>query len=226
MLKKTGAAEAPVRPGFGGFDLDSAPPINEFDARECPDGIYRNRWGCRFCSVEGCGLVSDWSSGGREYCSFHAAASRCESEMTEVLHRYRPLVIAAKSYDHASSDDKAEIFEMFRDLVRKSGFNRVPQKPDGAPSIVMEPLSREEIKPGQRFVAPSEYFTAVALAHAAYAAERNAAARTPGETAAKASRRRLDALHSKIARLGATWSGAQPRRARAPEPASADDYPF
>lgn len=225
MLKKNSAAETPARPGFGGFDLESAPPVNEFGARECPDGIYRNQWGCRFCSVEGCGLVSDWSAGGREYCSFHAAATRCESEMTEVLHRYRPLVIAAKTYDRVITDEaKAEVFEVFRTLVRKSGFNCVPQMPSGATTAVMEPLARDEISPGQRFVPPAEYFTAVALAHASYAAERKAASRVPGEAAAKKARRQLDALRKKISALGATWTRAT--TPRTPAPAAADDYPF
>ena len=226
MLKKNTAVETPVRPGFGGFDLESAPPVNEFKARECPDGIYRNRWGCRFCSVEGCGLVSDWSAGGREYCSFHAAADRCEDEMTEVLHRYRPLVIIAKAYDRLTSDEaRAESFDFFRELVIRSGFNRVPRMPSGEIDEVIPPVAKADTKTlGKRFVTPSEYFTAVALGHASYAAERKAAARVPGEAVAKKSRRQLDALRQKIAALGATWARAT--TPRTPAPAAADDYPF
>ena len=86
-------------PGHPECDPAKLAPINEFDARECPDGIYRNRWGCRFCSVEGCGLVSDMVLGGKEVCVFHAAAQGYEAEMTEVMRLYRPLIILAKGYD-------------------------------------------------------------------------------------------------------------------------------
>ena len=228
LLKKISTTTAPARPGFGGVDLESAPPVNEFGARECPDGIYRNQWGCRFCSVEGCGLVSDWSSGGREYCSFHAAATRCEDEMTEVLHRYQPLVVIAKAYDHLTTDDaRAESFELFRELVIRSGFNRVPRMPSGDLDEVIPPIPKDATKSlGKRFVSPDEYFTAVALGHATYAAERKAAARTPGEAAAKRTRRQLDALRQKITALGATWTRATLPRSLVPEPAPADDYPF
>lgn len=228
LLKKISASDAPAHAAYGAFDLESAPPVDEFDARECPDGIYRNRWGCRFCSVDGCGLVSDWSAGGREYCTFHAAATRCEAEMTEVLHRYQPLVVLAKAYDHLTTDEaRAECFELFRELVIRSGFNRVPLMPRGEIDEVIPPLSNVAAESlGKRFVPPSEYFTAIAIGHATYAAERKAAARVPGEAAAKKSRRQLDALRQKIVALGATWTGAKPSRPIAPVHAAADDYPF
>ena len=223
-----------------GFDLWRAPVVDQFDARACPDGIYRNRWGARFCSVEGCGLVSDWCAGGEELCLFHAAAGMAQAEMTEVLHRYRPLVIAAKQYErlHDEADkvrDGVEIkgercqedaFNIFVELVADSGFYRVPRKPTpDDPSTFTEvplPLARWQLEKGQRFVHPIEYFKTVALGHVEYLSAMRAEKASKAAVTSK-NRRIAQALRKKISALGDTGSRHKPSLPPSPPSIDYDD---
>ena len=224
-------------------DPAKLPVANRYDGRLCPDGIYRNRWGAHFCSVDGCGLVSDWVSGGEELCLFHAAAGMAQAEMTEVLHRYRPLVIAAKQYErlHDEADkvrDGVEIkgercqedaFNIFVELVADSGFYRVPRKPTpDDPSTFTEvplPLARWQLEKGQRFVHPIEYFKTVALGHVEYLSAMRAEKASKAAVTSK-NRRIAQALRKKISALGDTWSRHKPSLPPSPPSIDYDDLVF
>lgn len=216
-------------------DPAKLPVANRYDGRLCPDGIYRNRWGAHFCSVDGCGLVSDWVSGGEELCLFHTAASRCRSEMTQVLHKYRPLVILAKQFERVSDsldDDgpkpQTELFNAFFELVVESRFFVVKHlAADG--SITEEqvplPIPRYQLEPGQRFVHPLEYVKTVAVGYAEYLAAEKAYAmrnvKTPDRK--NSAQLRAAAVLRKIRALGDTWTRTKPAYATAPVPPPAYD---
>lgn len=209
----------------GPEDPANLPTVNQFNARACSDGIYRNKWGCHFCSVEGCGLVSDMVLGGKELCVFHAAAQRCTSEMTEVLHKYQPLIILAKAYDKTSDVDRTaadgektfnaatEIFEQFRALVEQSEFNLIPYYVSDAQGYRYErfkdeplPIRRSDLKPGHRFVSPFAYVHLLCLMHANAIYDEKKAQRDKQPRAANPEQTKLAKLSARIKSLGATWA--------------------
>lgn len=147
--------------------------------------------------------------------------------MTEVLHRYRPLLIAAKQYEllHDEADKvrdgivikgvacQEDVFNLFYELVADSGFYRVPRKPTpDDPSTFTEvplPLARWQLSEGQRFVHPIEYFKTVALGHVEYLSAMRAEKASKSSVTSK-NRRLAQALRSKISALGDTWSRHKP----------------
>ena len=216
-----GSAEGSM---MGPEDPATLPTVNQFNARACSDGIYRNRWGCHYCSVEGCGLVSDMVLGGKEVCVFHAAAQRCPTEMTEVLHKYQPLIILAKAYDKTSDVDRSaadgekpfnaasELFEQFRTLVEQSRFNLIPYYVSDDEGYRYErfkdvplPLRRSDLKEGQQFVSPITYVHLVCLMHATAIYEEKKAQREKLPRDANPEKTKLAKLSARIKSLGATW---------------------
>lgn len=214
-FKNKQSEDEAAMPGNPECDPAKLAPINEFDARECPDGIYRNRWGCRFCSVEGCGLVSDMVLGGKEVCVFHAAAQGYEAEMTEVMRLYRPLIILAKGYDklpnmtYLQRDENGltvadELFEEFKELVRRSGFYRIPQ--GQVPELPL-PKGRHECTQGT-FVTPFVYVLNGCVSHASALAAARDAKRSAKTNFVNASIARVNRLRERVRSLGATWRNA------------------
>ena len=185
-------------------------PMDQFGARRCVDEIERNRYGARFCSCEGCGLVSDMQIGGEELCVFHCAAKQSRDEMTDVLHKYRPLVILAKAYTRISPLDqqsRAAIMDEFISVVRESGFYRYQVATEAGPQWVEAELPKSKAEVGaRRFVTPIDYFTTLAVAHADFAASMRPRGPKPvrsdlaGEVLAK------------VRSLGASWRNAPARR--------------